>query len=190
MMMMMMIDPPLVGCVVRHVMSGPGCSVVNRGRFSFTLVGMTSDLTSSCTLVDDERRGLFPVHPSQARVPGFRARCQTKADGSPIRPHESRATNAMLTNCLSLLMLGGMAVSLLLARLSWTRVAMLQIDKGNVRRSLSARFSTLSCLNLLATEQSYITLKTCFPLISMKLIYSLGKSIYLPNLDCITQLDS
>ena len=85
---------------------------------------------------------------------GHGANCQTKADGSPIRPHESRATNATLTNCLSLLMLGGMAVSLLLARLSWTRVAMLQIDKGNVRRSLSARFSTLSCLNLLATEQS------------------------------------
>jgi len=41
-------------------------------------------------------------------------------------------------------MLGGMTSSLLLAKLSWTSVVMEQIDNGNVRRSLSARFNTRS----------------------------------------------
>jgi len=41
-------------------------------------------------------------------------------------------------------MLGGMLSSLLLAKLSCARVAMEQIDSGNVRKSLSARFNTRS----------------------------------------------
>jgi len=72
-------------------------------------------------------------------------------------PREKNFDNrltATYTDCLSLQMLGGMTSSLLLARLSCERVVMEQIDNGNVRRSLSARFNTRRWENLLATQRN------------------------------------